>query len=408
MPGPAPDIDAIARDYVRLQLEIGAHEDGYIDAYTGPPEWKAQAEANPRTTAALKTEAERLTGALEAIDAARLEPIVQRRRTFLLSQLKAARFRLDMIEGVRRPFVEEAELLFGVRPDLKPLESYDAVLARIEAIAPGKGPLSERVEAFRNRYAVPRDRLDAVMRAAIAECRRRTLAHLQLPANESFTLEFVTNQSWSGYNWFKGDARSLIQINTDFPVFIDRAVDLGCHEGYPGHHAHHTLTDERLARERGWVEFTVFPLFSPFAFIAEGEGNAGVDLAFPGDERTRFEAETLYPLAGLDPATAPAYAALRAALRDLAGARMTIGKMYLDGEVDRARALELAQRYQLISQARADQSLRFTEHYRTYIINYGLGEQRVRAHLNAAGPDQAARWAAMARILSEPTVPADL
>ena len=42
------------------------------------------------------------------------------------------------------------------------------------------------------------------------------------------------------------------------------------------------------------------------------------------------------------------------------------------------------------------------------IINYGLGEQRVRAHLNAAGPDQAARWAAMARILSEPTVPADL
>jgi hypothetical protein len=95
-------------------------------------------------------------------------------------------------------------------------------------------------------------------------------------------------------------------------------------------------------------------------------------------------------------------------MKELAGARMTIGKMYLDGEIDRARALELVQRYQLVSRDRADQSLRFTEGYRSYIINYGLGEQAVRAHLDASGASQDARWAAMARLLGEPAVPADL
>ena len=43
-------LDTIAEDYVRLSLEIGTHEEGYIDAYHGPPAWKAEAEASLRYT----------------------------------------------------------------------------------------------------------------------------------------------------------------------------------------------------------------------------------------------------------------------------------------------------------------------------------------------------------------------
>ena len=399
---PAPtsaNLDSVARDYVRLVLEIGAHEEGYIDAYYGPPEIKAEADANPRAIPALKAEADRLIAALGT-------PADARGR-FLAANLRAARFRLDMIEGRKTPFAEEAEALLGVRPELQALSHYDPILARIEAMVPGHGPLSERVEAFRRRYVIPPGKLDAVMRAAMAECRARTAAHMSLPPGEAFTLEFVTNQPWSGYNWFKGQAQSTIQINTDLPIFIDRAVDLGCHEGYPGHHVHNALLEQRLYRERGWIEISVNPLFSPMSFIAEGEGNYGVDLAFPGEERTRFETETLFPLAGLDPSTAPAYAALRAALKDLALARITIAQMYLDGEIDRARAVELSQRYRLISRERAEQDLSFIERYRSYVINYGYGEIAVREHVEKAG-DEAARWAAMRRLLSEPSLPSDL
>lgn len=402
-----PDLNPLAERYVRLALEIGAHEDGYIDAYYGPEEWKTEAESNARSTADLKQLADGLLAEINgALESAR-DPLVQRRARTLAAYVSSARFRLDMIDGARAPFAEEAERLFALRPELRPLESYDPVLQRIEQLVPGPGPLATRVQAFRDRYIVPADRLRAVMEAAIAECRRRTAEHIALAENEHFTLEFVTGKSWSGYNYYQGDNQSLIQVNTDLPVTIDRAVDLGCHEGYPGHHVQ-GMAAERLYREQGWVEFSVLPLYSPLGPLNEGGGNYGVDLAFPGGEQLAFEKTTLYPLAGLDPATADARVALAEALSGLAGARLTIAQMYLDGEIDRARAVELAQRYQLISRERAEQSLDFTDQYRSYVINYATGEDVVRIFVERAGADQAARWRAYESILNQPTLPADL
>jgi hypothetical protein len=407
--GPAREsLDSIARDYVKLQLAIGEKEEGYIDAYYGPPEWQAEAKMNADAPAALAQRAGVLTVRLRSLTDGRLEPLERRRRDFLLAQLKAASTRLDMMQGVKLPFADEAEALFGVRPDLKPLSYYDPVLARIERLVPGQGPLSDRVDAFQERFTIPRDRLEPVMRAAIAECRRRTAARIPLPANERFTLEFVTGKSWGGYNWYKGDSNSLIQINTDLPVRIGRAVDLGCHEGYPGHHVYNMLLEEKLAKRRGWVEFTLYPLYSPQSFLAEGSANYGIELAFPGDEQVEFETRMLYPLAGLAASNAPRFVALQEATKELAGARFTIAADYLDGRIGRARAVELTRKYQLTSPARAEKSVAFIDQYRSYVINYGLGLDMVRAAVERAGADPSARWAAMAKLLSEPTLPSDL
>jgi hypothetical protein len=401
-------LDTIAADYVKLQLEIGEKEPGYIDAYYGPAEWQAAAKMAPRTLPELAARTAVLRTRLEAAGLAPLDPLERRRLRFLLAQLKAAATRLRMLQGERLGFADEAEGLFGVRPELRPLAAYDPVLARIGTLIPGPGPLWQRVDSFQNQFTIPPERLEPVMRAAIAECRRRTLEHVALPPGETFTLEFVTGKSWSGYNWYKGNATSLIQVNTDLPIRIARAVDLGCHEGYPGHHVLNMLLEQKLAKARGWVEFSVYPLFSPQSLIAEGSANYGIDLAFPGDERLRFEAGTLYPLAGLPAARAADYLALLKATKDLAGARFTIAADYLEGRIDRGRAVELLQKYQLVSKPRAEQSLAFIDQYRSYVINYGLGEDMVRAYVEAAGPDPARRWKVMEEVISEPTLPGDL
>jgi hypothetical protein len=401
-------LDSIARDYVKLQLAVGEKEEGYIDAYYGPPEWQAEAKTRIETPAALTQRAAVLTVRLRSLDDSRLDPLERRRRDFLLAQLKAASTRLAMMQGMKLPFADEAERLFAVRPELKPLPDYDPVLARIERLVPGRGPLADRVDAFQERFTIPRERLEPVMRAAIAECRRRTVEHIALPADERFTLEFVTGKSWGGYNWYKGGANSLIQVNTDLPIRIGRAVDLGCHEGYPGHHVYNMLLEEKLAKGRGWVEYTIYPLYSPQSFIAEGSANYGIELAFPGDEQLAFETRSLYPLAGLPTDRAPQFLALQRAIQDLAGARFTIAADYLDGRISRAQAVELTRKYQLVSAVRAEKSISFIDQYRSYVINYGLGMDMVRAAVERAGPDPAARWAAMERILSGPTLPRDL
>jgi hypothetical protein len=406
-PAPPPSIDPLAERYVKLALEIGAHEDGYIDAYQGPPEWRTAAEAAPRDTTALGAEADDLLASLRAIDKDDAPPIDAKRIAFLEGHLVAAAARLRMIEGERFSFADEAEALFGVRPEIKPLESYQPVLDEIAALVPGAAPLHERVAAYRKQFEIPADRLEAVMQAAIAECRRRTLAHITLAENERFELSLVSDKPWSGYNWFQGDARSKIEINTDVPSTIDRAIDLGCHEGYPGHHTHHTLM-EKLYTERGWVEHAVRPLFAPSGFIAEGTANLGIELAFPGDEKVAFEKAALYPMAGLNAAEAERFDALNRALQKLRSVEYTVADDYLAGRIDGAEAARRLEIWQLQSPERANKRVAFIDAYRSYIINYGLGLDQARARLDAAGDDETARWALMERLLAEPTSPADL
>ena len=401
-------LDPIAEAYVHLTLEIGEHEPGYVDAYYGPEEWAQQAKRSPRPLPELRTAAEALLTQLSRVDEAGLAPLEVKRKRLLTAQLVAARTRMAMLAGDSLAFDDEAEGLYALRPVLKPLSAYDPALQQLEALFPGDGPLWQRVEAFSSRTAVPAEKLEQVMHASIAECKRRTLQHITLPAEEKFTLELVNKQPWSGYNWYKGNATSLIQINTDLPVLMSRVVDLGCHEGYPGHHVLNMLLEQRLSQQRHWMEFTVYPLYSPMSLIAEGSANYGIELTFPGDEQQVFEREVLYPLAGLDPALVTRDAQLAQVRSALSGARFTIAHDYLDGRITRAEAVRLAQHYQVLSPERAEQSVGFTDKYRSYVINYGLGMDLVREYVEAAGKTQQGRWAAMERILSEPTLPADL
>jgi hypothetical protein len=429
---PPPDarraIDIAAEHYVRLALEIDTHEEGYVDAYFGPHEWRQQARANPRSIDELQSFSWRIEDEVNAFLQDR-DDDTRRRARSMREALRSARFRLDII---RHDFGwaglgTEAEFLFALdfleltlrNVDLpyRELAHYDPTLARIDAMLPGEGPLNGRVEVFVAHYVIPAERLHAVMDRAIAECRARTRAHLTLPENENFRMEFVTGKSWSAYNWYQGNNQSLIQVNTDIPLTIDRALALGCHEGYPGHHVQ-GIYNERNYRGRGWVEYSVAPLYHPSAPLNEGGGNFGVELAFPGEQRLAFERDVLYPLAGLDPAGARAYFDLQQALNELQGARLNIAADILEDSTRatefrnpnaRALAIEQAQHYLLVSPARAEQMIAFIERYRSYVVNYVIGEVLIRDYINrVAGGDVNARWTAFERIMAEPTLPLDL
>jgi hypothetical protein len=402
---PARDnLTAAAGDYVRLQLAIGEKESGYIDAYYGPGQLKAEGKslAARSSLPELQQQAEALRSRI-----AKLATENPRRSRFLQAQLTAAITRLRMMRGEKLSFAEEAQGLFGVRPKLKPLSYYEPLIAKIDRLVPGKGPLADRVDAYQDRFTVSQDRLKPVFDASIAGCKARTERHIRLPSGEHFSLAFVTGKSWGGYNFYQGHYMSRIEVNTDLPIRIDRAIDLGCHEGYPGHHVLNSLLEQRLTRGRGWTEFSVYPLYSPQSLIAEGTANFGIQLAFPGSDKVAFETARLYPLAHLPPSEAPRYETLRLALKKLSGARMTIAQELIDGQIDEREAVELTRKYSLVSEARAKQSIAFTKHYRTYVINYGLGENMVERDVERFH-STAERWRRFEQLISGPTLPSDL
>ncbi|HMJ05298.1 MAG TPA: hypothetical protein VK474_03490, partial [Chthoniobacterales bacterium] len=273
------------------------------------------------------------------------------------------------------------------------------------------GPLAQRYEAWRQRFIIPREKLDAVFQLAIKACRERTLAHIKLPPNESFTVEYVTGKTWGGYNWYQGNYRSLIQVNTDLPSYIDRAVDLAAHEGYPGHHVYNVLLEKNLVRDRGWVEFSVYPLFSSQSLIAEGTANFGKEVVFSPMERMKFEQEVLFPAAGIDPALVQEYYGVQAMTEDLGYAANEAARRYLNGEIDAAAAAIWLEKYALMDPARARKRVDFIDQYRSYVINYNLGEDLVRRHIEKRGgtadqPEK--RWQEFEALLSSPRLPSGL
>ena len=403
-------MDRIAEQYVKLVLRVGQHDADYVDAYYGPPEWRPAKDAAAVPLDALRTEAGQVRKALSALPRPGEEALALRHE-FLTRQSRAVEARLRMLQGERLSFDEETRLLYDAVAPTHPASHFAETLDALERLLPGEGPLTDRFETFRRDFVIPKQKLDAVFQAAIEACRSRTRARIELPANERFTLEYVTGQPWSGYNWYQGGAVSLIQINTDLPIYIDRAIDLACHEGYPGHHTYHTLMDEHLARGRGWVEFTVYPLFAPQSLIAEGTANFGIDVAFPGAERVAFERERLFPLAGLDASRADEYYAVEALVERLTYAQNEAARGLLDGTMTREEAVAWLERYALSARDRAEQRVRFIERYRSYVINYNLGKDLVRAYIESRGgtPDQPdRRWREFAALLSSPRLPSAL
>jgi hypothetical protein len=286
---------------------------------------------------------------------------------------------------------------------------FRSVLAELEGRLPGSGRLVERYEAFRAQFVVDKERLAAVFDAAIAGCRERTVRHIALPPEESFTLEYVTDKSWSGYNWYQGGYRSLIQINTDLPIYIDRAIDLACHEGYPGHHVYNVLLEKNLVRDRGWVEYTVYPLFSPQSLIAEGTANYGVDVAFPDDERREFERAVLFPAAGLDASRVAEFYEIAALAKRLSYAGNEGARRYRNGAIDAAAAARWHEEFALSAPERARQRVRFIDQYGAYVINYNLGEDLVRSYVEQrAGASPTRRWQELTRLISSPRLPSAL
>jgi len=408
-------MNRIAESYVKLVLAVGQHDADYVDAYYGPPEWKTEAEARgKRPLAEIRSEAEGLLSGLQSERPSaegKDGGMIRLRHEYLTRQLQSLVARVDLLNGRHMKFDEESKALYDAVSPHHDEAFFQKTVEQLDQTLPGTGPVVDQLDRFRQAFVIPRDRHDAVFKAAIAECRRRTVPHIQLPADESFEVEYVTDKPWSGYNWYKGSYHSVIQLNTSLPIFIDRAIDLACHEGYPGHHVYNALLEKTMVRDRGWSEFSVYPLYSPQSLIAEGTANFGIEVAFPGPERVAWESATLFPLAGLDPSQAGRYYEVQELVQKLSYAGNEAARRYLDGEITREQAVDWMVRYNLYTPDRAEQRIRFVDRYRSYVINYNWGQDLVKQYVERQGgtaDNPQKRWEIFEDLLASPRLPSGL
>ncbi len=402
-------VDQVAEAYVRLVLAVGEHDDGYVDAYYGPGQWRTEAQATHMTLAQIDADAQAAIAQMRTLSLPQ-EPLVRLRQRFLQRQLEALSVHVRKLRGAQLRFNDEAKALYDVLPPALDRVTLTDQLKELEALLPaGKGGLSQRYNDYLQRFAIPADRLESVMRVTIDEARRRTARRIKLPEGEQFELALVKGKSWSAYNWYQGNFHSRIEINTDLPVTAARVIELAVHEGYPGHHVYNSLLEHALVRGRGWIEYSVYPLYSPQSLIAEGSADFAIDLTFPVEERAAYYQEVLFPLAGFEPAEARRYAQITEAAKFTGMATIDAARSWLDGRTTEQQALKQLQDEALATPERARQRLDFFRGYRSYIVNYSLGEALVRSYIDTlAGDDATTRWLVFADLLASPALPADL
>lgn len=401
---PPQEIDVLAQDYVRLALEIGQYDESFVDAYYGPDSLRpADAPAAIFPKDSLLQKISTLIQKAKTIEAESADDTLSNRAGWIADQLKAFDRRVKIFANEFGTFDEESLDLYGTVAPIYDSASFHQLLLRLDSILPGEGSVQDRFQSLANRFIIPKDKLDTVFQAAIAECRKRTKQYFELPAEEKFSLEFVSNKPWNGYNWYKGNYTSLIQINTDLNIFIDRAIDVGSHESYPGHHVYNMLLEKNLYHDHGRLEISMYPLFSPTSLIAEGTANYGIDVVFPGNEKIAIAKTLLLPLAGLDTTGITQYFRALEIKGRLNYARNEAARGMLNGTMTDEEAKQWMIDYALMNEETAAKSVSFIKANRTYVINYNYGMDLIKAYVEnriKSDPSPANRWRVFGELMS--------
>jgi hypothetical protein len=385
-------------EYVRLGLRFDRLEAGFVDAYTGDPRIRAQvADETAPTPQVLRDQARGLLRELDAAD------LPADRIDYLRGQLTGLECTARKMNGEPVGFVEEVRSYFQVDVVLGDESVYATAHAELDALLPGSGSLAERYAAHRRREECPPDRLDKAVHALSSALRDRVRGQYGLPEVETVRYEIVTDQPWSGFNYYEGDYRSRVAINADLPHRLGHLPHLVAHEAYPGHHTEHCRKEHGLVERAARTEHTVFLVNTPECLMAEGLADLGVQASI-GDGWGPWAAEILGDLAlRFDGHLAERVSAATAPLNRV---RQDAALLLHDRGTDTADVVAYLQRWSLVSAERAAQQIRFLTHplWRAYISTYVEGFDLLSRWLAARPADQPVADRFL-RLLDEPLTP---
>lgn len=395
-----PTIDSFGRDYLRLVLSIDRHIDGYIDAYYGPPELKAEVAAEPREeAAALRDQLERLSDEIPVDN--------ETRHRYAEASLRAIDCTIRMLEGEEIDYLDEVRRIYDIRPVKVDESRFEQAQQTLDQLLPNDDnglSLAGRLDRWREQFQLPAPEAVPLFEIIREEVRQRTRALIELPAGEAVEIRLTNNQPWSAYNWYLGNGRSLIEINTDMPLQLNHLLGLLAHEGYPGHHTEQSVKERLLYREKGYAEQAALLLHSPSAVIAEGIATTALEMIFPDDSDYDWNADVLFPAAGRQFASDIA-TQMRAVAEAAQTQRYVSGNAAIllhTGKLNADQALDYIITYGLSTPERAQKSLSFITHplYRSYPFTYTVGYDLI-----AAAPDKRDTFL---RLLTTQSLPSDL
>ena len=398
--------------YLLLGLEFNKHIDGFVDAYYGPEDLRAEvsrsAKVEPKQLAESARELIAAIDSNEPLDDTAGSKRDARRASWLRAQIVGLHTTAQRLAGVPLDYRTEVELCYGVRPRRVSREEIDEALEVLERVIPGHGDLRGRLSTYRESFAVSAGKLQSILADLKELFRSRTLELFGLPAGENIEFEVVTSKPWSGFNYYLGNLTSRVAINADLPILSTSLPHLIAHEAYPGHHSEHVRKEVNLYRKLGQMEESIFLVGTPQCLVAEGLADFGLEMLFGGEELSVI-AELMskrgvsYPDQELREA--------RSSFETLSNVRANAAWDLHEDGLPPEQVVMTLERAALLSRPRAEKVVEFLvdSTWRAYVTCYVEGYQLVRSWVGMpSAVSEQDRIARFKRLISEQMTPTDL
>ena len=118
---------------------------------------------------------------------------------------------------------------------------------------------------------------------------------VELPEGEQLDLEEVHDEPWWAFNYYLGELRSRVVVNSDQQTTAADLVTLAAHEVYPGHHTERVVKEQLLVREQGFLEESIQLVPTPQSLVGEGIAELGLEVIIDDELEHELEATLVGP-----------------------------------------------------------------------------------------------------------------
>ena len=235
--------------------------------------------------------------------------------------------------------------------------------------------------------------------------RKLTNEKFNLPEGESFSVDFVSDQPWRAYNWYLGEYRSRIDINTDLPEPVNGLANLIAHEVYPGHHTELSIKEAELVGQKNYREHVLILINSPASVISEGIATTALETLLTEKELEDWYREEILPRAGMTHIDVTVMMEVSRAERTLFSLAGNTAFMLHDQDKSPQEISSYAQNFGLNTEKEAEHLIKFISHPldRSYIFTYFVGRDLLEELFAHGDRDQL-----FARLLQEPVTPSQI
>jgi len=395
------DDQQLGEEYVRLALAINEHLPGYVDSYFGPIEWTQK--ANQAGKLPIPTLTQRVDQLATNVSHA-IEWDAQR-KDFLAHQISAMQMSLRLLAGENMPLAEEAQALYDVQPAWKDEAYFIEHQKWLDESLPKGGSLKERLETWQNSLEISIEKARELLPFITNTLRELTRRKFSLPEDESFIVEFVSDQPWMAYNRYLGESKSRIEINTDLPMRVDGLAITIAHEGYPGHHTELAIKEAKLVKQMNYREHLVTLVNAPSCVIAEGIATSALETVLTDQELEDLYREEILPRAGMAHVDVKTIMEINRAERKVRNLWGNAAFMLHDQKKSTGEIISYLQKYEMSKEKEAERAIQFMsgplDH--SYIFTYTAGYDLLEELFSIADRDKY-----FARLLEEPVTPSQI